>query len=134
MSVLTGISTEEIQRDRIATTIQWAERWGRVVVLKGAYTLIASPIGEAALIPIASPALATAGTGDVLAGVIAGLLAQGMEGFEAAYVGAYLHAKAGLLAAEQLGTTTSVLAGDVAEALPAAFAELQQGRKNPVSD
>ena len=65
-----------------------------------------------------APALARAGTGDVLAGMIAGLLAQGIGPFESACAGVWLHAHAGLLAAEKLGSTAGVLAGDIIKAIP----------------
>jgi len=80
------------------------------------------------VLPFATPALARAGTGDVLAGAIVGLRAQGVKAFEAAVLGAYLHGRAGELAAQEVGTTASVLAGEVAEALPMALAELM-GRR-----
>jgi len=83
------------------------------VVLKGAFTVIAGPDGQEAVIPVATPALARAGTGDVLAGLIVGLRAQGVEAFPAAMAGAWIHAHAGLMAAEILGNTASVLAEDV---------------------
>jgi NAD(P)H-hydrate epimerase len=98
--------------------------WGHVVVLKGAFSVVASPDGAAAVLPFATAALARAGTGDVLAGAIVGLLAQGVLPYQAAVLGAYLHARAGEIAAEELETTASVLAGDVADALPAALSEL----------
>ncbi len=82
-------------------------------MLKGAFTVIASPDGRVTLIPVATPALARAGTGDVLAGLIVGLRAQGLDAFDAAVAGAWIHAQAGLYAADDLGTTASVLAGDV---------------------
>jgi NAD(P)H-hydrate epimerase len=109
MAVLTGLPVEEIQSDRVKIACQFAKRWGHVVVLKGAFTVIASPDGENALIPVATPALARAGTGDVLAGLIVGLRAQGMVPFEAAAAGAWIHAQAGLRAAEVMGSTASVL-------------------------
>jgi NAD(P)H-hydrate epimerase len=118
MAVLTGLSVEEIQRDRVKVASQFAKSWGHVVVLKGAFTVIASPDGEIALIPVATPALARAGTGDVLAGLIVGLRAQGMDPFEAASAGAWIHAQAGLRAVEVMGNTASVLAGDVMAAVP----------------
>jgi hydroxyethylthiazole kinase-like uncharacterized protein yjeF len=118
MSVLTGISVAEIQGDRRAVAEKYSSEWGHVVVLKGAFTLVAAPDGRLAVIPVASPALARAGTGDVLAGLIVGLRAQGLEAYEAAVAGAWIHAQAGLLAAEDLGSSTSVLAGDVLEAVP----------------
>jgi NAD(P)H-hydrate epimerase len=114
MSLITGEDKDEIQADRIAAARRWAETWGHVVVLKGAYTAVASPEGKVTVIPVASPALARAGTGDVLAGIIAGLRAQGMSGYEASVLGCYVHAQAGVAAAESLGTTASVLAGEVA--------------------
>jgi NAD(P)H-hydrate epimerase len=89
-----------------------------VVVLKGAFTVIAAPDGRMTTVPVASPALARAGTGDVLAGLIVGLRAQGLEAYEAAVAGAWIHARAGLLAAEDLGSTASVLAGDLLDAIP----------------
>jgi hydroxyethylthiazole kinase-like uncharacterized protein yjeF len=125
MSVLTGLPVEEIQKDRVGTAEKWAKEWGHIVVLKGAFTVVASPEGKSIVIPIATPALASAGTGDVLAGVVASLLGQGLAPFRAAALGAYLHGRAGLLAAEAYQTSTSVVAGDVADALPEAFAELE---------
>jgi NAD(P)H-hydrate epimerase len=74
--------------------------------------------------PFATPALARAGTGDVLAGTIVGLLAQGLAPYDAAVAGAYLHGLAGELAAEAMGVTASVLAGDVMRALSLALAEI----------
>jgi NAD(P)H-hydrate epimerase len=123
MAVLTGLPVEEIQSDRVKIACQFAKRWGHVVVLKGAFTVIASPDGENALIPVATPALARAGTGDVLAGLIVGLRAQGMVPFEAAAAGAWIHAQAGLRAAEVMGSTASVLAGDVMAAVPDVMAD-----------
>jgi len=117
MGVLTGLSTAEINRRRIDLAEEYAAQWGQVVVLKGAFTVIASPDGSTAVIPVANPALAKAGTGDVLAGITVGLRAQGMPAFEAAAAAAFLHASAGLLAAEKLGTV-SVMAGDVLRTLP----------------
>jgi NAD(P)H-hydrate epimerase len=113
MSVLTGLSKDEIQQDRQAVAGKYAQEWGHVVVLKGAFTVVAAPDGRLTVIPVASPALARAGTGDVLAGLIVGLLAQGLEAYEAAVAAAWIHAQAGLYAADDLGTTASVLAGDV---------------------
>ncbi len=124
MSVLTGLSVEEIQKDRQAIANKFANDWGHVVVLKGAFTVIASPDGRMTIIPVASSALARAGTGDVLAGLIVGLRAQGVEAFEAAVAGAWIHAQAGLYAASKLGTTTSVLAGDVLNSVSSVLADL----------
>jgi NAD(P)H-hydrate repair Nnr-like enzyme with NAD(P)H-hydrate dehydratase domain len=94
------------------------------VVLKGAFTVIAAPDGRTAVLPVATPALARAGTGDVLAGLIAGLRAQGLPAFEAAVAAAWIHAQAGLRAAEVLGSTAAVLAGDVLAATVDVLADL----------
>ena len=124
MSVLTGLSRDEIQNDRIAVAKKFAKEWGHVIVLKGAFTIVAAPDGRVTMIPVASPALARAGTGDVLAGLIVGLCAQGVDAFEAAVAGAWIHAQAGLYAADDLGTTASVLAGDVLNSIPDVLADL----------
>jgi len=113
MSILAGISTAEIQSARLTIAEKYARQWGHVVVLKGAFTVIADPDGRTAVIPVATPALARAGTGDVLAGLIAGFRAQGMAAFEAATAAAWIHAQAGLHAADVLGSSAAVLAGDV---------------------
>lgn len=125
MSALTGLPVSEIQSNREEIAVKYAMEWGHIVVLKGAFTVIASPDGRSTVIPVATPALARAGTGDVLAGLIAGLLAQGLDPYDAAVAGAFIHAQAGLLAAETLGTTASVLASDVLEAVPEVIAELE---------
>jgi len=125
MSVLTGLSKEEIQEDRQEIASRYAKEWGHVVVLKGAFTVIASPEGRITVIPVASPALARAGTGDVLAGLIVGLRAQGLEAFEAAVAGAWIHAQAGLYAADDLGTSASVLAGDVLDSVSDVISDLE---------
>ncbi len=124
MGVLTGLSVTEIQADRIRIARKYASSWGHVVVLKGALTVIAAPDGRVFIVPIATPALARAGTGDVLAGLITGLRAQGVAAFESAAAGAWIHAQAGLLAAEDIGQSASVLAGDVLAAVPDVLAEL----------
>lgn len=124
MAVMTQLPVEEIQSDRVGVACQYAQEWGHVVVLKGAFTVVASPDGRAGLIPVATPALARAGTGDVLAGLIVGLRAQGLKPYEAAAAGAWIHAQAGLRAAEVMGSTASVLAGDVMAAVPDVIAEI----------
>jgi len=124
MSVLTGLARAEIQAERLGVAERFAAEWGHVVVLKGAHTVVAAPDGRTAVLPVANAALARAGTGDVLAGVIAGLRAQGVEAFEAAAAGAWLHGMAGLYALDDLGHAASVLAGDVLDALPDVLAGL----------
>ena len=87
------------------------------MVLKGAFTIIAEPSGKSAVIPVASPALARAGSGDILAGLIVGLLSQGVEPFTASIIASWIHAQAGIFAARKLGSTASVLAGDILESI-----------------
>jgi hydroxyethylthiazole kinase-like uncharacterized protein yjeF len=125
MSVLTSLSKEEIQENRQDIASKYAKEWGHIVVLKGAFTVIAAPDGRITVIPVASPALARAGTGDVLAGLIVGLRAQGLDAFDAAVAGAWIHAQAGLYAADDLGTTASVLAGDVLDSVSDVISDLE---------
>jgi ADP-dependent NAD(P)H-hydrate dehydratase / NAD(P)H-hydrate epimerase len=113
MAALTGLTIQEVQRDRVVIAQRFAEQWGHVVVLKGALTVVASPEKDCVIIPIATSALATAGTGDVLAGMVAGYLAQGLAAFDAAIAAAWLHGAAGLYAERQYGQTASVLARDI---------------------
>jgi ADP-dependent NAD(P)H-hydrate dehydratase / NAD(P)H-hydrate epimerase len=125
MAVLTGLSKEEIQEDRQEIARKYAKEWGHVVVLKGAFTAIASPDGRVTVIPVASSALARAGTGDVLAGIIVSLRAQGLDAFDAAVAGAWIHAQAGLYAADNLGTTASVLASEVLNSISDVLSDLE---------
>jgi NAD(P)H-hydrate epimerase len=119
MARLTQLSMKEIEANREKAAIEYAGRWGHVVVLKGAFTVIAAPDGQSILLPFANPALATAGSGDVLAGTIVGLRAQGLPAYEAALCGAYLHGAAGEIASRDIGTA-GTLAGDLLMRLPRA--------------
>jgi len=112
--------------DRLGVARQAARDWGHVVVLKGACTLVAEPGGALRVNWPPNPALATAGTGDVLAGAIGGLLAQGMAPFDAASAGVYLHGRAGLHVAARLGDA-GLLAGDLLPELPLALQEAKGG-------
>ncbi len=125
MARLLGCSVAEVQRDRIAAASMGAARWGQVVVLKGAHTVVADPGGRIALSPFANPALSVAGTGDVLAGVIGGLLAQGMDRYEAAVAGVYLHAAAAEQWRAENGSA-GLLASDLLPLLPAAAESLRR--------
>jgi ADP-dependent NAD(P)H-hydrate dehydratase / NAD(P)H-hydrate epimerase len=117
MARLTKLSMKEIEADRERVAIEWARHWGHLVVLKGAFTVIAAPDGRSILLPFANPALATAGSGDVLAGTITALRAQGLAAYEAAVCGAYVHGAAGELARRDIGVA-GVLAGDLLTQLP----------------
>lgn len=125
MAVLTGLDTAEIQAERVEVAERFAAEWGHVVALKGAFTVIAAPDGRTVVVPVASPALARAGSGDVLAGLIVGLRAQGVAAFEAAAAGVWLHAQCGLLAADILGSPAAVIAGDLISALPDVIAQFE---------
>jgi hydroxyethylthiazole kinase-like uncharacterized protein yjeF len=118
MAELTGLSIEEIQEDRVKFAEEYAKTWGQIVVLKGAFTVIAAPSGETVIMPFATSALATAGTGDVLAGLIAGFLAQGLSEFKAAYLGVWIHAQAGIAAENTVGSSAGVIAGDLLPEIP----------------
>jgi NAD(P)H-hydrate epimerase len=124
MSRLTGLSIEEIQKDRMGVAIHYAKEWQRVVVLKGAFTVIAGADGRCRVSPFVNPGLATAGTGDVLAGVIAGLAGQELELFDAAALGVYLHGAAGEKVKAELGDT-GTLASDLLPALPLIIKQLK---------
>jgi NAD(P)H-hydrate epimerase len=124
MSALTGLPVEEIQKERLAIAKKYAAEWGHVVVLKGAFTVIAAPDGRTCTLPSATPALARAGTGDVLAGLIVGLRAQGVEAYEAALAGAWIHARAGSAAEEVQGSAAAVLAGDVLDCIAEVLSEI----------
>jgi NAD(P)H-hydrate epimerase len=123
MARLMGGSIAEVQEDRLALARSQAAAWRQVVVLKGAHTVVAAPDGRTVIEPFANPGLATAGTGDVLAGTIAALRAQGLGAFEAAAAGAYLHGLAGEIAREGAGAA-GMVAGDVLDSLPSAFRRL----------
>ena len=125
MAVMTGLSVAEIQIDRLAIARKYAKEWGHVVVLKGAFTVIAAPNGETFTIPVASPALARAGSGDVLAGLIVGLRAQGLDAVQSAVLGSWIHSQAGLTAGEMIGASASVLAGDILAFVPNVLADLE---------
>lgn len=123
MAALLGRTVEEVQADRIATAREAARLSGAVVVLKGAPSVVARPDGEARLNPTGNPALGTAGSGDVLTGVIGGLLAQGLGAWEAAVAGVYVHGLSGDVAAAERGPV-GVLAGDVSDRIPLALRQV----------
>lgn len=126
MARLLGISVPGVQKDRVAAVKEAAQRFNATVVLKGAATLVATPGGSLRISPWVNSGLAKAGTGDVLAGLLAGLLAQapGAE-FDAASLAVYLHGLAGDIARKSIGER-GMTAGDVADAVPAAFKLLEE--------
>ena len=126
MSRLLHRTVAEIREDRVTAARNAASQWGQVVVLKGAYTVVAAPDGHACVSPFANPALASGGTGDVLAGIIGGLLAQGCERYEAAVTGVYIHAMAGERVVKDLGNA-GLLASDLLPEIPRAMQTLRAG-------
>ena len=120
MAVLAGTSRDEVQADRIETARRAASMTGGVMVLKGHRTLIADSEGRTAVNPTGNPGMATAGTGDVLAGIIGALLARGTSAWTAAAAGVYVHGAAGDEAARLMGEE-SMTAGDLVGAIPAAL-------------
>ena len=117
MATLTGSSIPEVQRDRIATAQRWAAEWGVSVTLKGAGTVVAHPGGLAQMSPFSNPGLASGGTGDVLTGVIVGLMAQGLEPGLAAACGVFLHGQAGADVAARRGDAGTI-ASDLLDVFP----------------
>jgi NAD(P)H-hydrate epimerase len=117
MATLTGRSTAELQRDRVQSARHWSAQWGVTVALKGANTVVACPDGPVRVSPFANPGLASGGTGDVLTGIIGGLLAQGLNPALAACAGVYLHGQAGDFVTRKLGDA-GMVASDLIQELP----------------
>jgi NAD(P)H-hydrate epimerase len=121
---LTGVATGALGRDRLAHVRELAARSGCVALLKGSRTLVARPGGPVTINPTGSSYLATAGSGDVLTGMIAGLVARGVPPQDAAATAAYLHGLAGILAGTERGE--GVVASDLTEAIPRAVAGVER--------
>lgn len=117
---LTGLEVSYIQENRLETAAEFAQKWRAYVVLKGFRTVVASPDGSVYVNMTGNPGMAKGGSGDVLTGVIGGLLAVGAEPLDAALLGVYLHGLAGDIAAEEINPV-SITAGDLIDALPIAF-------------
>jgi len=126
MARLSGLTVDRIERERLMVAGEKAALWCKTVVLKGAHTVVASPSGEAKISPIANPGLASAGTGDVLAGTIAGLISQGLTPFAAASCGVYLHGAAGESVGAELGDA-GMVASDLLPALPKVIKKIKEG-------
>jgi NAD(P)H-hydrate epimerase len=123
---LLGITAADVQADRLDAAEKASERWEVTIVLKGAGTVIAGD-GCTYINPTGNPGMATAGTGDVLGGMTAGLAAQGLPPYPAAVLATYLHGYSGDLAAADL-SELALTAGDLLDYLPAAITDLQHGR------
>lgn len=128
MGRLIGKSAAEVQRDRIGIARSFATDYSAYLVLKGAHTVIAEPSGKVYLSPTGNPGMATAGTGDALTGIIAGLISQGIDISPALSLGVYLHGLAGDMAAKDVGIV-GMLAGDLIARIPGAVRYLSD-RKN----
>ncbi len=122
MARLCGTTSEEVQSDRVGMAAAKARAWKATVVLKGARTVVADPDGPPAIVPCGNPGLATGGTGDVLAGLCGALLAGGFPPEAAGRVAAFVHGRAGDLAARRFGER-GLLAGDLGESIGAVWAE-----------
>ncbi len=120
MGRMIGKKSTDVQRDRLGVAARFSKERGVILVLKGAHSIVASPDGVLAVNPTGNPGMATAGTGDVLTGMIGALLAQGLAAREAAIAGVYLHGIAGDLAARRRGKI-GMIAGDLVEEIPTAL-------------
>ena len=127
LAAMSGLHMEDIQANRVLIAERFAKEWGQIIVLKGAHTVIANPDGRTRILISADPALARAGSGDVLAGIICGLVTQGVAPFDAAAAGAWVHARAGKTAALLAGSPAAVLAGEISGAVGKVLADLQEG-------
>jgi NAD(P)H-hydrate epimerase len=125
MARLCGLDPGEVQANRFELALKKAAEWNKTIVLKGANTVIAAPDGRLRINVAANAGMATAGTGDVLAGAIGGLLAQGMNLFDAACLGVFLHAKAGERTRIRLGDA-GMIASDLLGELPLAIKSLKE--------
>lgn len=127
LSRLTGMAVDDIEADRVAAAGRAAGSLQVTLVLKGAASLVASPLGQVSVNPTGNPGMATAGSGDILTGLIAALLGQGLGAWDAARLGVYLHGLAGDLGAQALGPH-SLVAGDLIDHLPGAFLRTGEAR------
>lgn len=126
---LLGCEVAEIQSDRISAAIEAAKKFNAVVVLKGSMTVTANPDGEVFINPTGNAGMATAGAGDVLSGIIGGLLAQRVEPFQAAAAAAYIHGRAGDILAEEIDES-GMVAGDIKRVIPFAITSIKAGQRS----
>jgi NAD(P)H-hydrate epimerase len=127
MGELMGISAREVNESRFETVLACAQKYGAIVVLKGARSLVATPDGETWVNLTGNAGMATGGSGDVLTGTIAGLLAQTKSAESATKLGVYLHGFAGDVAARTRGN--GLVAGDIVASIPSALLEI--GTREP---
>jgi len=112
-SRMTGLPLSEIHANRHELALTYAKDWRQTLILKGPHSLVVSPEGECRVLPFAGSVLAHGGSGDVLAGLIVGLLAQGLAPFDAATLGVWLHARAAELALAEVGHPAATLPSDI---------------------
>lgn len=124
MATLTGQPTAQVQADRIGIAAESSAKWRQTVLLKGAHSVVASPDGKRCILPFANPALAAGGTGDVLTGIVGGLLAQGLSPYDAARLGGFLHGTAAERVRAEHGDA-GVVASDLLDFVPAIMAGLR---------
>ncbi|MCX6012106.1 MAG: NAD(P)H-hydrate dehydratase [Chloroflexi bacterium] len=124
MSRLTGFNIDHVEQDRLKLVPLASSQWKKTIILKGAHTIVACKDGRMGISVAANAGLASAGTGDVLSGIIAGLLAQGLESFNAATCGVYLHAKAGEIVTLEIGNA-GLIASDLLPVLPEAIMNIK---------
>ena len=123
-SRLTGLSLDEVHSNRHELAVTYAQAWHQVMILKGPNTLVVSPEADCRVLPFANSVLAHGGSGDVLAGLIVGLLAQGLSPFDAATLAVWLHARAAELALATVGHPAATLPSDILQLLGKAMSSL----------
>ncbi len=129
MARLTGLTIKEIQENRLQTAVEYASIWGKIVVLKGTKTIIASPDGSIYLNATGNPGMSTGGSGDVLTGIISSLIAQGLDISTASAVGVFLHGAAGDKAENEKGEY-GMTAGDIIKYLPQTLKLIEKKYRN----
>lgn len=125
MSRLTGLPIDEIQGDPLGISRFYSNKWNKIVVLKDAHTIIAASNGDAFINEAANPALASAGTGDVLAGIIGGLIAQRVSLLAAAILGVYIHSRSASNVSKRVGVS-GLLASDLLPEIPVVMEKLRR--------
>jgi len=125
MARMLNTTSKEIQANRIESSRKLSVEYGIYVILKGARTIVATPEGEVYINPTGNPGMATAGTGDLLSGIIAGFISQGLSARDSSILGVYLHGLAGDIAAEEL-SQTALIASDLLNTFPQAVKRVER--------